>query len=108
MLDETLFDGDTSYNYSSVSGDVDMYTFSPLVTASGQIHGVQTVLGARKDDASTRYLKSKVGAAGEGSLQAISSSYQFYTDIFEENPDTSNPWTFSDVNGDEFGVEHLA
>ena len=35
----------------------------------------------------------------------LSEDYTFNSDIFEDNPDTSNPWKSSEIGSAEFGVE---
>lgn len=110
-VDESAPDDDTTYNSSSTIGHKDLYAMGDLASTAGTISGVMTSFRARKDDAGTRTLKSKIksGATeGNGTDRNLSTSYVTYNDMFEQNPDTSAPWTGSGVNGMEAGVEVVA
>jgi hypothetical protein len=64
-VDETTVNGDTDYVASGTVGDLDLYEMSDLPFTPDIIHAVQVTMCARKDDAATREVRSKVksGAA---------------------------------------------
>ena len=100
MVDEEQVDGDTSYVASSTPGDLDFYTMGNLGVTPETIHAVQLMMCARKDDAATREvrLKLKSGATTEdGATQAMAATYQYFSDVYEEDPDAVGPWTASSI-----------
>ena len=107
-VDETTPDGDTSYNESETVGHKDLLGCTNLVTSAGSVFGVQANLWADKDDAGGREiqpltLSNAVEAAG--SSHGLSTSYTYYADIFETEPDSGALWTVDEVNAAEFGYE---
>jgi hypothetical protein len=101
MVDDAAPDGDTTY-LGSGSGNVDRFGFDPIGT--GQVHAVVMNIVCRETDANP--FSVTLHANGDGAAQAIgSTSYVMRSEIFEVNPDTSNPWTPSEVNSGEFGFE---
>jgi hypothetical protein len=108
MVDEEQVDGDTSYVASSTPGDLDFYTIGDLGVTPETIHAVQLMMCARKDDAATREvrLKLKSGSTVEnGATQAVGSSYQYFQEIYDEDPGTEGPWTASAVDAMQIGIE---
>jgi hypothetical protein len=107
-VDETLANGDTDYVASATPGDLDVYALGDLGFTPGTIHGLQLTMCARKDDAETREvrLKLKSGAVTEHrTTQAMASSYQYFSDVYEEDPDAVGPWTAASVNAMQIGIE---
>jgi hypothetical protein len=107
-VDETLVNGDTDYVASATPGDLDIYALGDLGFTPGTIHGLQLTMCARKDDAETREvrLKLKSGAVTEhGTTQAMAATYQYFSDVYEEDPDAEGPWTASAVNAMQIGIE---
>jgi hypothetical protein len=48
----------------------------------------------------------KSGAVVEdGATQAMAASYQYFSDVYEEDPDAVGPWTASSVNIMQIGIE---
>jgi hypothetical protein len=108
QVDEAQVDGDTTYVASDTPGDLDFYTMTDLGFAPDTVHAVQLTMSARKDDAETRAvrLKLKSGAVVEdGATQAMAGSYQYFSDVYEEDPDVVGPWTASSVNAMQIGIE---
>ena len=109
-VDEAVQDGDTSYVYGSTATNKDLYTFDDLTTLD-TIHGVQTNIIARKDDASGKTLREVCRSGSTdypGATQSLTTSYSDKTEIRAVDPDTAAPWTTSGVNAAEFGVEIVA
>lgn len=109
-VDETLADGDTTYNSSSVVSDRDSYGYGSLAVLTGTIYGVQTNLYARKDDASVRQLAAVARVGGtdfDGSTVTLSTSYIDFPEIRATNP-AGGEWDITSVNAAEFGVVVIA
>lgn len=101
-VDETAMDGDTSYNYSSTAGQEDLLNFGALASTINHIIGVQVTGAYRKDDAATRIVKQALKSSTTevyGSNYSLGvSSYQYFTDLFVLDPNTSASWTLTAVN----------
>lgn len=106
-VNEILTDGDTTYVYSSLVGAEDLYEVENLSVTPQNIFAVQTRIVARKDDVATRVLKTglKSGTAATvyGSDFFLASSYTTKVDIYEEDPNTSAPWTKAGVDAIQIG-----
>lgn len=109
MVDDTTPDDDTTYVEASVVGTLDTYVFTDTASVVGEVKAVQWVTRARKDDSGTRSIRQVVRIGGtdyEGAAEkALSTSYDYAKDVLDENPDTSAPWTVSDINSAEFGFK---
>jgi hypothetical protein len=110
-VNEATVDGDTSYVSSSTPGQIDLYDFTDLASAPATIHAVQTTIIARKDDAATRTVRSKVKSSsttGNGATTALSTSFASIRDIFVTDPNTSAAWTGLTFNAAQMGMEEVA
>jgi hypothetical protein len=108
MVDETQADGDTTYVASATATDLDFYTMGNLPVSPATIHAVQITMLARKDDATTRALRTKIRSNGDvanGATSAMSSTFQFFDDLHEQDPDSAGAWTAPAVNALDAGVE---
>ena len=108
-VDETPADGDTTYVSDSTVGHLDSYVFGDIDTGA-TVYGVQVGMYARKDDAVTRQVANLIRQASTdyiGNTATLSSTYQFYTQIYNQDP-TSADWTPTTVNADEFGVKEIS
>lgn len=112
MVDETYQDGDTTYNSSATSGDIDLYGFQATgFSSAANVHGVQVLNVVRKTDAGVCTVRPKIRSGGSnynGSNTNPSTTYTFVYQVFENNPATAAKWTVSDVEAAEFGVERTA
>ena len=100
--------GDTSYIASDTAGDLDMFDAQDLPFTPQTVHAVQISWRARKDDAATREVRSRIrsdAATADGATRTLTSSYLYYHDVFEEDPDAAGPWTGATVGAMEIGVE---
>jgi hypothetical protein len=108
MVDQEQVDGDSSYIASSTPGDLDIYTLGNLGVTPETIHAVQLMMCARKDDAATREvrLKLKSGSTVEnGATQVMGTSYQYFHEIYDDDPDAAGPWTAAAVGAMQIGIE---
>jgi len=108
MVDEPTFNGDTDYIKAATVGNKDEYDLGDLSFNPATIFAVQTVIAARKDDATTRgvraYLNSSSSVAN-GAARDVGASYLQYADIFTTDPNTAAAWTQSGVNAAKIGIE---
>jgi hypothetical protein len=106
-VDETDPNEDTDYIYANVMGDIS--TFGITTGTLGTVIGIQLNNYLRKDDAGTRKIKPLIrsnGADYQGTeLDDVPANYIFYSDIWETDPDDSNPWTQTKLEAAEFGLE---
>jgi len=110
-VNEATVDGDTSYVSASAVDAKDLYEISTLGYTPNDIFGIQNVIVARKDDAATRTI-APVTLSGStetvGTSKAMSTSYTTALQLLDQNPDTSAPWTPSDVADLQVGMKVTA
>jgi hypothetical protein len=85
-----------------------MFDAEDLPFTPQAVHAVQVSWRARKDDAPTREVRSKIrsdAATADGATRTLTSSYLYYHDVFEQDPDAAGPWTGAAVAAMEIGVE---
>lgn len=108
-VDEVSTDGDTTYVSTDTTTNLDLYAFTDLSHSPANIHAVQLVTAARKEDAGTVTIqpKSRVGGTTRdaGAAFGPTTSYAMNRVLLAQDPDTSSAWTQSGVNAAEFGVE---
>lgn len=96
---------DTKYVYSIAPGDYDLYEIEALVNTP-QVFGVQVTGFYRQDDATQRSVKNVIfsGATLDAGAQYFTNAvYTATTDMWEEDPNTTNPWLYPDVNNLQIG-----
>jgi hypothetical protein len=96
------------YVAASVVGDLDFYTLGNLAAAPLSIFAVQAKICARKDDAATRAVRTRIRSnrdIANGATVGLAASYTYLSDIFETDPDTALAWTAAAVNALEVGQE---
>jgi hypothetical protein len=104
-----LGDGDTTYNSSNTVGHKDLFTLADLSVVAGSVRGIEVRNKWRKDDAAARTAKRVIRTGGtdyEGATAvSMSDSYVATDEIIEQNPNTSLPWTISNINALETGYK---
>jgi hypothetical protein len=107
-VDEINSDSDTTYNSSNTVGHKDTFVIEDLATTSGEVIAVQVFEIWRKDDVGARTARQIVRSGGtdyEGPDVAMNDAYSTNVRALPENPDTSAPWTISEVNSAEVGYK---
>jgi hypothetical protein len=93
--------GDLSCVASSTVGAEDLYNFTSLSSAPSNIAGVKISTLLRKTDSGARTVSVQLKSGStEVSSAAVtaSSSYTYYTNYQDTDPDTSAAWTASGIN----------
>jgi hypothetical protein len=109
--DPTTLDDDTTYVQSSTSGDLDDYAFADMTHTPTSIFGIQVLVNAKKDDAGSRSVATLTRSGSTnyaGATQALGTSYTYYSDIRETDPDTAVAWTKAGFNAASHGVKVAA
>ncbi len=107
-VDEVPSDGDTTYNESTTTNHIDTYAFGNLSASSATVLGVMVNYTARKTQAGSRNFAPVVRTNSTdfvGDEVSATASYKTNYQLYEENPDTTDPWTVSEVNAAEFGIK---
>ena len=103
-----IVNSDADYVASGTVGDLDLYETGDLPFVPDSVHAVQVTTCARKNDAATREVRSKVksgAATANGGPHALTANYVYYRDIFETDPDTAAAWTAGGLNAIQIGPE---
>jgi hypothetical protein len=108
MVDEDIYDGDTTY----VEGDAQGQKSSFGITTSG-ITGPIKAIGVRHwvsgvGDGPTKitpFVRSNSTDYSSSNEYLVVPDYYGRTDVYETDPDDSNPWTTSKLDNAEFGIE---
>jgi hypothetical protein len=96
---------DTKYVYGTTPGDYDLYEVTPLINTP-TVFGVQVTGYYRQDDATQRSVKNVIYSGttlDEGIEYFTNADYAATTDMWEEDPDTNDPWLYADVNNVQIG-----
>lgn len=91
---------DTKYVFSGTATDHDLYNVTPLINTP-QVFGVQITGFYRQDDATQRSVANTIqsnGVDAEGVEFFTPGNYAAATDMWESDPDTSDPWLYPAVN----------
>jgi hypothetical protein len=107
-VDEIPPNDDTDYNSSSTVNNKDSFAHSSLSSLSGTVRWVTHWIDGRKDDAGTRKVAPLFRISSTdyvGSDDTLSTSYQYFRQVYETSPATSTAWTVSEINASEVGYK---
>lgn len=97
----------SDYNANNVGGTKDSYALPAIGITSVPIFVVARA-SVEKDDGATHTPSLMVRNAGVDSvgtaLSPITSSYLFYDTLFQNDPNTGNPWTGTGVDSAQVGI----
>ncbi len=108
-VDETNPDNDTTFVQTS-GANVDRYKFPAPSGAVNTIVGIQLTCKARKTTTSHGEWNNIAHISGIEYVQATHSlhtSYDYFFDIFEVNPNTNGTWLTTDIPQNSFGVKYI-
>jgi hypothetical protein len=111
MVDETQFDGDTTYNYTATLNDQDLFATNSLSSVIARIVAVQVTIASRQDGAGSSEISAVLNIGGTdyvGAGRVQSTGYQFQSTIWYDDPDTATSWTLSGVNNLKIGYKLTA
>ena len=112
LVDEPAPNDNTDYVSTATTSARDSYAMGDLPAMTAPvIYGLQQSSSLAKDDAGTRQvkhlLKSGATTVTGGTTHTLASSFTYYRDIWEQDPNTAAAWTTAAVNALEAGVEHV-
>lgn len=107
LVDEVPF-GDSDYVGSPTSGQGDTYTMTDL-TGTPTVRAVQVTARMGKSDAGVVQGKNRIRSGGTNYASAaktpVGTGFGAVTELYETDPATSSPWTYTNVNALEVGAE---
>lgn len=109
-VDNVTPDDDTSYASDATPTDRMSVTYAPSAV-TGTVVAAIHVSRVRKDDVGTRTVAQKVtsnGVDATGPTISLGTTYKYYTQILETDPNTSAPWTVANFNLAQAGLETLS
>lgn len=101
---------DGQYVFSATPGQIDLYNLQDL-SLTGPIKGIQASVYSRKDDAGTRQISTSIKTGGltfHGTTRNLTTSYLYYSTIYELNPNTVLAWTPADLLALQAGIRLVA
>ncbi|MGW8177407.1 MAG: hypothetical protein ACWGQW_01205 [bacterium] len=110
-VDETVFDSDSTYNYSSTTGQIDSFAMGDLSGDTASVYAVVNKTVAKRNTADPAYLSPLIRTSSTdytGTSEAQADTYKLRDKIWETNPYTASAWSISEVNGLEAGYKHEA
>lgn len=108
LVDDATPNGDTDYNSSATVGVKDTYQFPSLSTSPTAIYGVQVNPYVKKTDAGAKTFCPVVRSGGtdyDGTTQTPTTSYAFYPQVYEQDPNTSAAWDLAGIAAVQVGVK---
>lgn len=111
-VDDTVVDGDTTYNSTATNGNIDSFVATDTGYSAGTVLGVEWASEVRRLDASSTARVAPVFRIGGtdyvGSDIAFSTTYTIQTQRYRQSPATSSAWTVSELDGAEVGYKRSA
>lgn len=101
----------TDYNETTAADQYDTYALENLPAGAATVYGVNVFLYALKTDSGLQSIAPMLRSGStdyEGTAQPLSTSYNYYNQIYETDPNTSSQWTVSNVNSLEAGLKGKA
>lgn len=108
LVDENPPNDGTDYVGSATEGTIDTYTFGNL-TGTPTVKGAVLAMNATKVESAAKYMRGKTRISStdyNGTSKGLGqTTYALYEEVWDESPATSTAWTYTELNGAEFGVE---
>jgi len=107
LVDEATPDDDTTYVEDDTVDGIDTFTFAAMSGSPITIHGVAVNMQAKKTTENAKQVRNLARPDStdyEGVAHTLSTAYQNYQDVWEDNPEDDQAWEVADVDGSEFGV----
>lgn len=101
-IDETGFnDGDTSYNFSTTVGHIDLFNVANLSTAPNAVFAVVLHTVAKIDVAGTINIRTRTNSGGtvtDSADRLLTTTYRQYLDFYGKDPNVAGAWTLTSVD----------
>lgn len=100
---------DADWNDSTGDAQIDRLT-STDVLAGGQVHNVSVINVARHTGSAQNFraVIFEGATSGNGADETLAETFQVFMEDYETNPDTTDPWTVTEIEAAEFGYESRA
>jgi hypothetical protein len=100
---------DTDWNDSTGDAQIDRFTSTDTLNGA-LIHNVSVVNVARHTGTAQNFraVIFEGATSGNGGDAALTASFEIFMEDYEINPDTTDPWTVTEVEAAEFGYESRA
>ena len=108
VVDEPQFDVTDYLTMPNTSGDKEVFGHGALVSTPAIVHAVAVKMVSQKSDAGAYSLEPLVVSnttEGDGSSQALTTSWGIQSSVFEADPHTSAAWTYANVNSASIGYK---
>jgi len=103
--------GDTDYNSSGTSGDLDLFGHEDISLSVAEVNAVQVQVKGKNASGTGQTVaptvRSGTATSNGTSTQISSSSYTAIRAVFETDPDTGSAWTKTGVNNMEAGYDNV-
>ena len=96
---------------AQIAGYQDLYTVTPLANSPSVISCVQVRVCAAKDNSATKTIAPVIKSGSTttvGTTAAVTNSYLYYIDLYENDPNISGPWSASTVNALQIGQKVIS
>lgn len=107
LVDEAPADT-ADYVGSATEGDQDTYTMDNLASTTETIHAVIAEVYGAKSDSGDKFMRPVIRTSSTdyvGTSLGLGETHAMQHDVWDDNPNTTNPWTGSEVNSIEVGQE---
>jgi len=109
-VDDLTPDDAVTFVSSEDAADIDTYDMETLSDPGGSsaIFGVQQLVYARKDKVTAKSLRpiARVGVTNyQGAINPLDTLFDYYVEMWQQDPDTAADWTETGVNTAEWGAE---
>jgi hypothetical protein len=109
-VDDLTPDDAVTFIASEDAADIDTFDMQTLSDPGGSsaIYGVQQMVYARKDKVTAKSVRpiSRSGAVNyQGAINPLDTAFDYYVEMWQQDPDTAADWTESGVNTAEWGAE---
>jgi hypothetical protein len=110
-VDDTTPDDDTTYVSASTTA-TDLYTLTDLPANASVVHGVNTLVRARKTGSGTATMRAVIDSAGSQAVGPdltpdLQNPYTYTNALRETDPNTAAAWGVSAVNALRAGVRRV-
>ena len=110
-VNDIVPDNDGTFNASVTASDVDTFAFVDAPLAAGVIAGIQRVIYAKQDSGAQRVLapvQRDGGGNHVGASVNLSTSYLYFFDCLDVDPNTGAAYTIANLNAAEFGYKLIS